>query len=256
MKNLLKQKLQEGKRVYGPWILTTGLDNAEILSHAGADLIMIDGEHGAMDLETAGKMVSLIRGTQTAPLLRVPWNTMTDVKRGIDTGAHGIMIPFINTKEEAEYAVSLCRFPPVGIRGQGSARAALFSAGLPPFNDYNKTANDEVLVIVQFEHIKAFDNLDEILSVDGIDVAFLGPRDLSLSMGLEGNMDHPDVQELCKKLAAACKKHNVFSAMLTWPGAMKKHYDFGFQMLVGGTDAGFISNGIQGMLKEKAEAQI
>ena len=110
LKNQLKEKLLQGKQVIGAWIMTSGLENAEIMARAGLDYLMIDCEHGCMDVETAGRMVSLIRPTTTAPLLRVEWNHIATIKRGLDTGAYGIMIPFINTKEEAEQAVSYCKY--------------------------------------------------------------------------------------------------------------------------------------------------
>jgi len=175
--------------------MSSGLDTAEIISYAGADCIMIDGEHGSMDIETAGRMVSLIKNTKTSPLLRVAYNEISLVKRGLDTGASGIMIPMVNTKEEAMKAVQLCKYPPIGIRGMGASRAVLFGAGADEYADYYSKANDEILVIIQIEHYIAVENIEEILSVPGIDIAFVGPADMSMSMGLSGQMNHPDVQK-------------------------------------------------------------
>lgn len=250
MKNELRKKLQEGKSVFGTWIMTSGLDTAEILAYAGADFIMIDGEHGSMDLETAGRMVSLIKRTATAPLIRVAWNEMSLIKRGLDTGADGIMVPMVNTKAEAEQVVRFCKYPPTGVRGMGASRAVLFGAGAPEFKDYYAKANEEVLVIVQIEHYTAVENVEEILSVPGIDIAFIGPGDLSMSMGLPGQMNHPDVQEKCRKVVDACNRHHVVPGIMTWAGGIQQHLDMGFKLLIGGIDSAILLNGAKALVKE------
>nr|WP_295974581.1 aldolase/citrate lyase family protein [uncultured Bacillus sp.] len=249
-KNMLKEKLNQNQRVFGTWIMTNSLDNAEILGHTGADFIMIDAEHGSMDIETAGRMVSIIRGTQATPLIRVAENEKSWVKRGLDTGAEGVMIPMINSKEEAERAVSYAKYPPVGIRGTGAGRAVLFGAAAEEFEDYYAQANNEVLVILQIEHYQAVENIEEILSVPGIDIAFVGPYDLSSSMGLQGQPNHPDVQESCRKVIAACEKHHVTPAIMTWSGAIEQHIQMGFRFLLGGIDGAILYNGVKQLIHE------
>ncbi len=250
MKNVLKEKLEQGNSVFGTFIMTGGLDTAEILSYTGVDCIMIDGEHGSMDLETAGKMVSLIKNTSTTPLLRVPLNEISLIKRGMDTGTAGLMIPMINTKEDAEKAVQYCKYPPMGVRGMGVGRAVLFGAPAEEFKDYYAKANDEVLVIVQIEHYQAVENIDEILSVSGIDIAFVGPMDMSTSMGLAGQLNHPDVQNNCRKVIESCRKNNVVPGIMTWSGAMKQHLDMGFKFLLGGLDGQILYNGVKQLVDE------
>ncbi len=249
MKNLLKEKLKQGKTAFGTFIMTNGLDNAEILSYTGVDCIMIDGEHGSMDLETAGRMVSLMK-PRTTPLLRVPLNEISLVKRGMDTGALGLMLPMINTKEDAEKAVMYCKYPPVGARGMGAGRAVLFGAAAEEVNDYYTKANDETLVIVQIEHYLAVENIDEILSVPGIDIAFIGPMDMSTSMGLQGQLSHPEVLNNCRKVVEACIQHNVIPGTMTWAGGMKKHIDMGFKLLLGGIDGQILYNGVKQLVDE------
>lgn len=250
MNNTLKQKLMKNENAFGTFIMTSGLDTAEILAHAGADCIMIDGEHGSMDLETAGRMVSIIRGTPTMPLLRVAGNDPALIKRGLDTGAAGIMIPMVNTKEEAKKAVKLCKYPPVGVRGMGAGRAILFGSGAEEFETYFKNANDEVLVIVQIEHIQAVENIYEILSVPGIDIAFVGPLDLSTSMGLSGQLTHPELQKQYLKVVEACQEHNVTPGIMSWAGGMEQHLDMGFKLLLGGIDAAILYKGVRDLVKE------
>lgn len=247
MKNSIKEKLNAGKCVYGPWMMTASTDTAEILSNVGCDMIMIDGEHGAMGFETAGRLISQIKYTPTTPLLRVPWNDISLVKQGLDTGASGVMIPMINSKEEAERAVQYCHYPPKGIRGFGAGRASLFGVNSDSYLHY---AKEEILVILQIEHVKAVDAIDEILSVPGIDVAFIGPFDLSASMGLIGQLDHPAMQTAMSKVVDACSRHNVVPGIMTGPGLMEKHIDLGFRFLLGGIDSMFIHQGAKQCLEE------
>ncbi|WP_077211767.1 HpcH/HpaI aldolase family protein [Bacillus dakarensis] len=253
MKNILKEKLKEGKCVYGPWILTTSADNAEVLAHAGADMIMIDGEHGAMSMETAGRQISQIKNTSTVPLLRVPWNDMVMVKQGLDMGAAGIMIPMVNSKEEAERAVQYCHFPPRGVRGVGAGRASLFGVNI---KDYLPYAMNEIPIIIQIEHFKAVEAIDDILSVPGIDVAFIGPFDLSTSMGIMGKINHPDMVKAIQKVLEACSRHQVVPGIMTGPGLMQKHIEMGFKFLLGGSDALFIHQGVKGCLEEFKQASM
>jgi 2-keto-3-deoxy-L-rhamnonate aldolase RhmA len=249
-KNMLKEKLNQNEAVFGTWIMTNSLDNAEILAHTGTDFIMIDAEHGSMDLETAGRMVSVMRGTQTTPLIRVAGNEVPIIKRGLDTGVSGVMIPMVNTKEEAEQAVSSCKYPPVGIRGTGAGRAVLFGTDAEEFEEYYTQANDEVLVIVQIEHHTAVENIEEILSVPNIDIAFVGPYDLSTSMGLQGQLNHPEVQKSCQKVIEACEKHNVIPGIMSWTEGMEQHLDMGFKFLIAGIDGAILYNGVKELVNE------
>jgi 2-keto-3-deoxy-L-rhamnonate aldolase RhmA len=249
-KNTLKEKLDQKQEVFGTWIMTNSLDNAEILGHTGADFIMIDAEHGSMDIETAGTMVAVIRGTQATPLVRVAGNEKSLIKKVLDSGVDGVMIPMVNTKAEAEQAVRYCKYPPIGERGTGAGRAVLFGASDASYADYYSQANDEVLVIVQIEHYEAVENIEEILSVPNIDIAFVGPYDLSVSMGLPGQMNHPDVLENFRKVVEACEKHNVVPGIMTWEDGIKQHLDLGFKFLLGGIDGAILYNGVKKLVNE------
>jgi 2-keto-3-deoxy-L-rhamnonate aldolase RhmA len=245
MKNTLKEKLSAGKCAFGTWQMTNSADVSEILAHAGSDCIMIDGEHGSMDIETAGRLVTTIKTTGTVPLLRIPWNDMAMVKRGLDTGAYGIMIPMVNSKEEAERAVSYCKYPPVGVRGMGLGRAMLWGGGI---GEYFPSANQELLTIIQIEHYKAVEAIDEILSVPGIDIAFVGPGDLGMSMGVA--MDSPKLDDSFKKVITACKKNNIVQGILTWTGGIKKQLDMGFRFFLGGVDGQILFAGAKQITDE------
>ncbi|MGI6160638.1 MAG: HpcH/HpaI aldolase family protein [Christensenellales bacterium] len=247
MDNLVKTKISEGKTVFGPWIETGSVDNAEILAHVGFDMIMVDGEHGAMSLETAGKLISHIKSTDTVPLIRVPGNDIWVVKQGLDAGPKGIMIPMINSKEEAELAIQYCTYPPRGVRGVGTGRACVFGNKLDEYVEFTRTG---LIKILQIEHFKAVEDIDGILSVDGIDVAFLGPYDLSLSMGIMGDMNHPDMHKAFVKVLDACKRHNVTPGIMTSPGMIQKHAEMGFRFLLGGVDSMLLFNAAKSCLEE------
>lgn len=245
MKNQLKETLAQGRAAFGAWMMTNAFDNAQILSQVGADCIMIDGEHGSMDLETAGRLVTAIRTGPSAPLLRVPWNDIAMVKRALDTGCDGVMIPMINSREEAERAVSYCKYPPEGVRGMGAGRAALFG-GMG--GAYYPAANRETLVIVQIEHYLAVDAVEEILSVPGVDIAFIGPADLSVSMGLP--MGSPALAESFQRVLRACERHHVVPGVMTSAGSVKTHLDMGFRFLLGGIDGLILYSGAKAITEE------
>jgi 2-keto-3-deoxy-L-rhamnonate aldolase RhmA len=254
-KNTLREKLAQKEAVFGTWLMTNSLDNAEILCHTGVDFIMIDAEHGSMDIESAGRMVSVIRGSQATPLLRVAGNEKSLIKKGLDTGAEGVMIPMVNSKEEAVKAVSFCKYPPVGVRGLGAGRAVLFGANDEEYVDYYAEANAEVMVILQIEHFTAIENIEEILSVANIDVAFVGPYDLSTSMGLQGQLNHPDVLASYQRVVEACQKYNVIPGIMTWSDAIEQHRSMGFKFLLGGMDGAILYNGVKQLVKEFRSSQ-
>ncbi len=180
MENILKEKLAKGQSVIGTFVSLGHPDVTEVLSRIGFDWLLIDGEHSPIDLEMMQRMMQAMNGSGCTPIVRPQWNDMVIIKRILDLGAHGVLVPWVNTREEAEYAVRACKYPPKGLRGSGPRRAGLFDP------DYLKTANDEIMVIVQIETRTAVENVEEILAVDGIDAVYVGPMDLSLSYGLPG----------------------------------------------------------------------
>lgn len=250
MKNILKENLKNGKPVFGTMITTGCVDIAEIISYTGVDFIMIDCEHGSIGVETAGIMTSLIKNSHATPFIRVACNEMSPVQISLNTGIYGIMIPNVNTKEDAMKAVRFCKYPPVGNRGVGPNRAVLYGTGADQFADYYSTANDEILVIAQIEHYVSVENIDEILSVPGIDIAFIGQRDLCMSMGIPGQINHPDIEKSCLKVIESCKKFNVIPGIVTSHGNIEKHLNMGFKFLQCGTDSSFLYNGVRQVVNE------
>ncbi|MCW4048375.1 MAG: aldolase/citrate lyase family protein [Candidatus Bathyarchaeota archaeon] len=209
MKNLLKEKIRNGVNCVGTFIELGHPDVTEILSHQGFDYLLIDGEHSPMSLETMERMLRSMVGTDCTPIIRAQWNDPVIIKRILDLGAHGIMVPWVNTKEEAEAAVAACRYPPEGIRGWGPRRAARWDP------DYRDTANEEILVCVQVETQKSLDNLDEILGVDGIDACYVGPWDLSNNLGysVPPNYDNEKFVEALDHVVKVAKKHGKPAGM-------------------------------------------
>lgn len=246
MKNLLKEKLQKGQDVIGTFVSLGHPDVTEMLSRIGFDWLLVDGEHAPLGLETMQQMMQAMNGSNCTPLVRPQWNDMVIIKRVLDIGAHGVVVPWVNTKEEAEYAVRACKYPPEGLRGCGPRRAAFFDP------DYLKTANDEILVIVQIETRKAISNIDDILSVQGIDACYIGPLDLSRSFGLDfPQWDNPQYVEAFDKVVAAAKKWGKPAGMWTSVETIQWAIEKGFTLNTVGSADGFLMEGAR-LALEKA----
>lgn len=177
MKNLLKEKLQRGENAVGTFVELGHPDVVDILSHEGFDWLLIDGEHSPISYETMELMLQAMVGTDCTPIIRPQWNDPVVIKRILDLGAHGIVVPWVNTVEEAKLAVASARYPPEGIRGWGPRRASRYDP------DYRETANKEILVAIQVETQKSLDNLNGIMGVEGVDACYIGPWDLSNNLG-------------------------------------------------------------------------
>jgi len=184
MKNLLKEKIRRGENCVGTFIELGHPDVTEILSRQGFDWLLIDGEHSPMGLETMERLLRRMSDTGCTPIVRPQWNDPVIIKRILDLGAHGVLVPWVNTREEAEAAVSACMYPPEGIRGWGPRSASRWDP------DYRETANEEILVSVQVETQKSLDNLDDILGVDKVEACYVGPYDLSNNLGLSVPPDY------------------------------------------------------------------
>jgi 2-keto-3-deoxy-L-rhamnonate aldolase RhmA len=225
LKNILKEKLKQGQPVIGTFVGLGHPDVTEVLSRIGFDWLLIDGEHSPISLETMQTMMQAMNGSNCTPIVRTQWNDKVIIKRVLDAGAHGVLVPWVNTREEAESAVSACRYPPVGLRGYGPRRAGLFDP------DYFETANDEVLVIVQIETREAVDNVADILAVEGIDAVYVGPHDLSLSFGLSGpDYNNAEYVAAFDKVVAAAEKAGKPSGMFATRGNIAWAVDRGFTL--------------------------
>ena len=228
--NRVKGMLKEGKKTAGAWLQLCSPMTAEIMSRAGFDWLMIDMEHGPGDVLTLISQLQAMNGSDTIPFVRAPWNDFVAIKRILDAGAYGIMIPYVNTKGDAEAAVKACKYPPEGIRGiAGSPRAAGYGQNA---KEYFARANSEILVIVQIETAQAAANIEEIMEVPGVDLVFIGPMDLATSMGYLGNPNHPQVQHVIAGVErkAAKSKKALGTVSNNWEHAHEL-YGRGYQLI-------------------------
>lgn len=229
--NPLKGALSRGEKTLGGWLQMASPISAEIMAQAGFDWLVIDMEHGPGDVLTSLHQMQAMNGSGCVPLVRAPWNDFVVVKRILDAGAYGILFPYINSREEAEAAVAACRYPPEGIRGTaGSPRAPGYGQKAA---DYLMNANGEILTLMAVETGEAVQNLDEILSVSGVDGIFIGPMDLATSLGHMGNPAHEEVQETIAEIEARVRSAGkVLSTIAAdWEQAEAK-FERGYQMLM------------------------
>jgi len=193
----LKTKLKEKQTTIGSWITLAHPAIAEIMAKAGFDWLAVDLEHSVITIREAEELIRAIDLCGVVPLVRLSANDPVQIKRVMDAGAHGVIVPMVNSVSEAEQAVSAVRYPPQGRRGVGLARAQGYGNS---FEKYKEWLNQESIVIVQVEHIKAVENLDTILSVEGIDGFIVGPYDLSGSLGIPGQFDNKLMIEAMSKI--------------------------------------------------------
>ena len=255
--NTAKQKLREGTPAIGGWLGVPSSFSAEIMANQGFDWLCIDTQHGAIGFSAALPMLQAISNTPTMPFVRVPWNEPSIIMKYLDAGAYGIIVPMIETREDAERAVWAMRYPPMGMRSSGPFRASLYAG-----SDYLERANEEVLLAVMIETPKALENLEEIASVPGIDVLYIGPSDLSQALGLgpRYNADNPKHAETVTRIREVCERHGVIPGVHTSGNVLTSRYiREGFKMILLTTDAGGIASGaqrelgaIQDALKEAA----
>ena len=206
-------KLKKGKLLTGCCITFSDPAVTEVAAECGFDFCWIDGEHGVLDRQTAMLHMMALKGTGCASLYRVPSCNHTEIKRIIDFAPAGVIIPMIQTREDALRAVEACRYPPAGNRGCGFRRGNRY--GNITTKDYLKQSESDPLVILQIEHVDAYRNLDEILSVPGVDSILIGPYDFSCTAGLPGEFDNPELNrmfdEICRKTLAAEKLLGVYA---------------------------------------------
>lgn len=237
--NDTKKALTENKAVLGTFVCLNSTAVCEVLARSGFNYLVIDMEHGLMGIDTASDMIMTMNGTGVTPIIRVQQNEESIINRALGAGAYGIMIPLVNSVEEAKRAVKACKYPPDGIRGVGPGHMSLFGLDL---KNYLENANKQVLTILQVEHIDAVNSIDEITEIEGIDVIFVGPSDLASSMNLLGHPDDPSVQEAIEKVLKTCLKKKITAGIYcNSPEVAIKRIKEGFQFITYGLDARFLS---------------
>ena len=227
---MLKQKLIKAELTIGSWITLSHPAIAEIMAKAGFDWLAVDLEHSVIGIHEAEELIRIIDLCGVTPLVRLTSNNSDQIKRVMDAGAYGVIVPMVNSKEDAERAVASVYFPNKGRRGVGLARAQGYGAS---FNDYLKWLNDNAVIIAQIEHIDSVNNLEEIFSIKEIDGYIIGPYDLSASMGLPGQLDHPSVEkaivyvnDLAKKIKKTGGVHIIEPDPKRLQAEIKKGFKF------------------------------
>ncbi|WP_096028182.1 HpcH/HpaI aldolase family protein [Campylobacter lanienae] len=202
----LKQKLKNKELTIGSWVTIGHPSVVEIMANAGFEWLVIDIEHTSIDLTMVQILISTIQSKGLKALIRVSKNEEVVIKRVLDMGADGIIVPMITNADDAQKAVDYAKYPPIGKRGVGLFRAQNYGLS---FNEYKKWVNDELVIIAQIEHYLAAENIESIIKIEGIDGIIIGPYDLSGSLGYPGEYDRLEVKEAINKILLACDKNNI-----------------------------------------------
>ncbi len=242
-----RQRFLSGERLLGTLLSIPSGAVAEILADTGFDWLFLDAEHGPLESTELQTILQAV-GRRIACLVRVPSQNEVPIKRALDLGAAGIIVPQVNTAAEAERIVELSRYAPLGARGVGIARASGYGLNFQP---YVASANDTTTVIVQAEHFQAVENIEEIVKIPGVDGVLVGPYDLSASMGLMGQIDHPDVVGAIDRVTQVCQATNMKLGIFgVTSDSIIPYRDRGFTLLVAGVDTIMLGLGAARMLHD------
>lgn len=238
-----KRKLTAGRPAFGAWIMTGSPVVAELLAGEGFDWIAVDLEHTATTIREFRDIALALKGSGVDLFARLPACDEVWAKHTLDNGATGIIVPLVNTPEDAARAVRVAKFPPEGVRGAAFSRASDFGRN---FENYYHAHNDSVTVVVMLEHIEAVENADAILATPGVDAVMIGPYDLSASMGLAGRLDHPEVRQAQQRILEACRRQGVAPGLHVVRSEPEKVADSvaaGYRFIACGLDTEFIIDG-------------
>ncbi|MGA3325887.1 MAG: aldolase/citrate lyase family protein [Terriglobia bacterium] len=242
-----RQRLAKGEALLGCFLSLGSAQTAEVMAAAGYDWGLIDLEHGAGDEQDALVQMQALATRRCLTIVRVESTARQRVHRVLDFGAHGIMFPRIETVEEAKAAVAAMRYPPAGVRGVAfSNRACGYGSNFHPYMEGSRA----LLTIVQIESPTAVANSEAIADIDGVDVLFIGPTDLSHSMGILGNFEHPDFVSAVLRAAQAASSHGKHCGiLLPNPRDIRKYFDLGFRFIASGSDAVLLNNAARSLFE-------
>lgn len=248
--NRLKDRLKAGEVCLGATITSPSTVTVELFSRLGFDWLWLEMEHTTMAYGDVLTMLQAMNGSECSGIVRVPWNDKTMLKRVLDAGPEGVIIPLVTSAEEAEYAVRAVKYPPWGERGAGLSRAQCYGLHM---GEYMQSANDDVTTILMIEHIKAVENIESILAVKGIDSVMIGALDLSGTMGMLGQTSDPKVEAEVQKVLTACKKAGMPCGIIAiGPEAANQRIAEGFTNVVVGIDILYLLSGASGALAQIA----
>ncbi|HEU0222675.1 MAG TPA: HpcH/HpaI aldolase/citrate lyase family protein [Paracoccaceae bacterium] len=245
--NRFKRGLKSGEILYGFWAGLCSPTASEVIATSGADWLCIDTEHAAVDLTDVIQHLRALKGTDCAPVVRPAWNDMVIIKRLLDGGVQSLLVPYVQSAEEARAAVAATRYPPDGVRGvAGANRTSAFGR----VKDYLQTAHQEIAVVVQIETRKAVENLEAIAAVEGLDGILVGPSDLSASLGHLGNPGHPEVQAVIADIAARAKAAGCPAGLFCMtPEEAERGLAMGYRFFSLGVDVAFVRQAADALVK-------
>jgi 4-hydroxy-2-oxoheptanedioate aldolase len=245
--NLLKSKLKRGQPAFG---ITTSIGSTEVsysLGNVGLDWINFDMQHGVLEIETVARMIQAMSYSQTVPIVRVPSNDLGIINKALDFGAHAVIIPLVNSREDAKKAIRSSRYSPKGTRSWGQ-RAALRDP------EYAATADSEIMVIPQIETELAVSNLEEIVATDGIEAVFCGPYDLSMSLSVFRQFESVRFQKALESIVSTCKAHDVVPGLLAPIGPIERALEQGFKLISLGGDLPMLTGTVTKTLEQARAA--
>ena len=251
--NPLRTLWQSGGAAVNGWLAIPNSFSAETMAHQGWDSLTIDLQHGVVDYQTMVTMLQAVSTTPTAPVVRVPWLEPGILMKTLDAGAYGVICPMVNTREDAQKLVAWTHYAPRGTRSFGPIRALLYGGA-----DYPQHANDTIVAFAMIETAKALDNLDDILSVEGLDAIYIGPSDLSLSLGCTPTMDDvdPKAAEAIDHVLARAKAHGVVAGIHnSAPESALRRIAKGFQFVTISSDARLMAAGAQQVIASMRAAK-
>jgi 2-keto-3-deoxy-L-rhamnonate aldolase RhmA len=249
--NLVKEKIKQGIPAIGHWLSLPCSAVAELLADIGMDWLLIDTEHSPTDYETLEDIIRAMKGTDVVPLVRVAGNDPVLIKKALDRGAYGVIVPLVNTAEAAARAVAAAKYPPEGMRGVAGTRVSGWGKNL---REYFTKWNQDGLVILQIETAQALENVEKIAAVPGVDVLFIGPADLSANLGVFQQFDHPKFIKAVDRIKAAAAENGIATGfMASGAESVLAKVDEGFKFIAVGTDARLLAAAAQTTYKAISE---
>lgn len=243
--NNFKRSLQEQAKLIGCWSALASPITTEVLGLAGFDWILLDGEHAPNDIQTFIPQLMALKESRSIPVVRPPVNDPIVIKRLLDIGFYNLIVPFVENRQQAEQAVASTRYPPEGIRGVSVGHRNNGYGSIP---NYFRDINDNISVVVQIESRDGLDNLDEILTVNGVDGIFVGPSDLAAALGHLGNPNHPDVQDAIKVIFSKTQAQGKTIGILApVPDDAQRYIRWGANLVAVGSDLGVFKNATQAL---------
>jgi 4-hydroxy-2-oxoheptanedioate aldolase len=243
----LRELWERGEPTVGGWCVIPSSFAAELMGGAGFDWVCIDTQHGVIGYDQMLPMLQALSATGTPAFVRVPWNQPADIMKALDAGAQGVIVPMINSREEAERAAGACRYPPAGYRSWGPTRAALQVSGYGTEN-----ANRAVVCMVMIETVEGLAAIDEILSVPGVDGVYVGPNDLAVTHGMkpDATASAPEHRRLIEKILEACVRRDLIAGIhCAGPDTAIRWREAGFRMLNVDNDSAFLRTGAARVLE-------